>query len=126
MDSLIDMAQAEVLDQELQVSFRETVLPGQGILVEDYFTFAGKITQVMMSFPPGCNNLVLVRLLKDRVSLYPKTGFLAFDNASPVYPTYIDYYAREPLGFEVQNQDAANSHTISCTVVLRFKKPSWY
>jgi len=118
------MAQAEELTKELQISFRETVPPGQGILVEDYFAFAGKIIHVMMSFPPGCNNLVLARLLKDRSPFYPKAGFLALDNTSPVYPTYIDYYEREPLGFEVQNQDSVNPHTISCTVVLRYKKPS--
>ncbi len=116
---------------EREINFRETVQPGQGVTTTRSYTFAGKITKVMFHFPPGCaaplvGPLVDVKLEKDRRPFYPMQGFIALDDATPVYHTSISYYAREPLTLTVQNRDGVNPHTITCTVVIRFKRPSWW
>jgi intein/homing endonuclease len=74
----------------------------------------------------NCNGLVECRLLKDLDPFYPVKGFLALNNATPVYYVQAEYYANEPLTFEVLNRDSENPHTPTCTVVIRFKKPEWW
>jgi len=111
--------------KEIEINFRDTVQVRQGIRVTRSFHLPGKITQVMFHFPPGCNALVDVRLLKDERPFYPAQGYLALDNATPVHYTDADYYANEPLTVEVLNRDGINPHTPSITVVIRYKKP-WY
>jgi hypothetical protein len=110
---------------EAEMSFRETVQPGQGIRVTRSFVCAGKITQVMFHFPPGCAALVEVRLLKDEKPFYPIEGVLALDNATPVHYTDVEYREKEPLTVEILNRDAVNPHTPTVTVTIRYKKPWW-
>ena len=112
--------------EEREINFRETVQSGQGIRITESFLLAGKITQVMFHFPPGSNGLVECRLLKDLEPFYPLRGYLALNNATPVYYVDADYYTREPLTWEVLNRDSENPHTPTCTVVIRFKKPYWW
>jgi len=112
--------------QEVEINFRETVQPSAGVTVTRSFSQAGKITKVMFSFPPGTTSLCDARLEKDAKPFYPMQGFLALDGATPVYHTSIDYYAREPLTLTIRNRDGVWPHTITCTVVIRFKQPSWW
>jgi len=120
-----EVKQKEAYD-ERQINFRETVQPGQGVRTTRSFFLPGKITQVMFHFPPGCAGLVQVKLEKDKRPFYPLQGYLALDNATPVYYVEAPYYAYEPLDFTVLNTDAVNPHTVSCTVVIRFKRPPWW
>lgn len=117
--------------QEVEINFRETVQPGAGITVTRNYSQPGKITKVMFHFPPGCaaplvGPLVDVRLEKDMKPFYPLQGFIALDDATPVYHTSVEYYAREPLTLIVRNRDGVNPHTITCTAVIRFKRPGWW
>lgn len=125
------MATLKVLTEEeeyceIEINFREQVPSGQGVRVTEAYHQPGKITQIMFHFPPGCNALVECRLLKDLNPFYPVKGFLALNDATPVYYVQADYYANEPLTFEVLNRDSDNPHTPTCTVVIRFKKPVWW
>ena len=115
---------------ETEIDFRETVQPGAGVTVTKRFGFAGKITQVMFHFPPGCaapvvGPLVDVRLEKGKRFFYPRTGYIALDDATPVYQPNVDYSKYEALDFTVRNRDAINPHTVSCAVVIRYKRPEW-
>jgi hypothetical protein len=112
--------------EEKQINFRQTVLAGQGVRITQSFVLAGKITQVLFHFPPGCIGLVDMALSKNAESFYPIQGFLALDNATPVHYVEADYYANEPLTLEIRNRDGGNAHTPTCTVTIRFKKPSWW
>ena len=125
MVGLLALAEVEEFT-EIEINFREQVTPGQGIRLTESYHQAGKITQIMFHFPPGCNGLVEVRLLKDGDPFYPVKGNLALNNATPVYYVQADYYPNEPLTLEVLNRDAVNPHTPTCTVVIRFKKPEWW
>lgn len=110
---------------EREINFRETVQPGQGVRVTNSFREAGKITQIMFHFPPGSNALVEVALFKDGKAFYPLRGYVALNDATPVYYVEADYYKNEPLTVEILNKDSVNAHTITCTVVIRYKKPWW-
>ena len=128
---MVLVEEGEAQYQEIEINFRETVQPGAGITVTRSYSQPGKITKVMFHFPPGCaapiiGPLVDVRLEKDRKPFYPLQGFIALDDATPVYHTSVEYYAREPLTLTVRNRDGVNPHTITCTVVIRFKRPSWW
>jgi len=123
---MVLVEEREAQYQEVEINFRETVPIGQGLAVTRSFSQAGKITKVMFSFPPGTTSLCDARLEKDAKPFYPMQGYLALDNATPVYHTSVDYYAREPLTLTLRNRDASNPHTITCTVVIRFKQPSWW
>ena len=112
--------------EERQLNFRQTVLRGQGARITQSFFQAGKITQVMFHFPSGCAGLVDMALSKNAEPFYPLQGFLALDDATPVHYIESEYYAREPLTLEIRNRDAGNDHTPTCTVTIRFKKPSWW
>lgn len=111
---------------EVEINFRETVSAGQGIRVTESYREAGKITQVMFHFPDGCDALVQMRLLKDHHPFYPVHGYLALNDATPVYYVQANYYPNEPLTCEILNRDDGNPHTVTCTVVIRYKKPRWY
>jgi len=120
------MGQALEEYAEIEINFRQTVQPGQGIRVVQSWHIEGKITQVMFHFPPGCNGLVEMRLLKDEKPFYPVQGFLALDDATPVYYVNAEYYAKEPLTVEILNHDGFNAHTPTITVVIRYKRPWWH
>ena len=111
---------------EIQLNFRQTVLPSTGYKQTQSYFRAGKVTQLIFHFPPGCNGLVDMVLLKDEQPFYPLSGTLALDNATPVIYVDADCYAKEPFTLIVSNRDSANSHSPTCTVSIRFTKPSWF
>lgn len=119
---------AQIVGEELseaQVVFRETVQSGMGMrLTKDFFS-AGRITQILFHFPPGCSSLVEIKLFKNEQTFYPISGTLALDDATPVYYVDADYYAHEPLTVEVLNKDSQNPHTPSVAVTIRYKRPWW-
>ena len=113
--------------EEVEINFRETVTPGAGVFVTRSYSQGGHITKVMFHFPDGCNALVDMALTKDLKSYYPLNGYLALNNATPVYQNLTtSYYPNEPLRLEIRNRDSLNSHTVSCTVVIRFSTPIWW
>ena len=110
---------------EVQLNFTQIVAAGTGYIATQSYFRAGKITQIIFNFPPGCNGLVQMSLYKDGAKFYPLTGYLALDDSTPVCYVDADYYAKEPLMLEVLNTDASNPHAPTCTVTIRFTKPNW-
>lgn len=110
---------------EAELKLGKSVPAGQGTQITHAFRQEGKITQIMFHFPPGCNGLVDMCLYKDGKPFYPVNGFLALNNATPVYYVQADYYQNEPMMLEILNHDSVNAHAPTCTVVIRYKKRSW-
>lgn len=110
---------------EAELKLGTSVPAGQGRQLTQSFREPGKITQIMFHFPPGCNGLVEMRLYKDGNTFYPINGYLALNNATPVYYVQADYYRNEPMMLEILNHDAVNAHAPTCTVVVRYKKRDW-
>ena len=122
------MAEAQVEEYaEVELNFRETIQSGQGVRITHSFREEGHITRVLFHFPPGCNGLVEMRLLKDERAFFPVQGHLALDSATPERQNMnVTYYANEPMTLEVLNRDAENPHTPTCTVTIKYKRPWWY
>ena len=116
----------QLVYDEVELNFRETLASGQGLRVTQNFRAGGKVTQVMFHFPGGCNALVSMRLMKDELPFYPIRGYMALNDATPIYYANAEYYPREPLTVEMVNADEDNPHTVSCSVVIRYTRPSWW
>lgn len=110
---------------EKQLNFSQTALAGQGYLLKQSYPRAGKITEIIFHFPPGCNALVDMALFKDGRPFYPLNGYLALNDATPVCYVEAPYYINEPLELEIRNRDGGNSHSVTCTVTIRYERPNW-
>lgn len=85
----------------------------------------GKVSQIVMHFPPGCSGLVDVRLRYFQgtmpTNLFPSQDeqYIALDAATPNYSD-INFTVKhgDTVKMEVKNYDGLNSHTISSQVVI--------
>ena len=111
---------------EIQLTFKQTVTPGQGLRLTQSYFLEGTVTQVLFHFPPGSAGLVDMSLVKDERPFYPLQGYLALDNATPVFTPNVSCYAYEPFKLEIRNRDSVNAHSPTCAITIRFKKPSWW
>lgn len=91
---------------------------GSGVKISEYAPFSGYIKQVMIHFPDGCNALVDVRVGHGTKQFCPKSGFLALNNATPIFPFNEGVADREEIWVEMRNGDGVNPHNISCTVFI--------
>lgn len=100
-------------------TFRQTVPASTAVILSMRCPLNGKITELNPHFPPGCLSLVLMRFGTDRhTQCFPETGFLALDNATPVFRVNIAVEYDERLWMEIWNQDAKNEHTPSLSLVI--------
>jgi len=101
-----------------QIPFAYTLAALQGVMLTEYAPFSGYIRQVMIHFPPGCNALVEVRIGHSTKQFCPKNGYLALDDASPIFQFNEWVSDHEEIFVEMRNGDTANPHNISCTVSI--------
>jgi hypothetical protein len=100
-------------------TFRQQIAAATDVTLSMRCPLNGVITQVNPHFPSGCNALVGIKFGTDRHGqCFPDTGFLALDNASPVFAVNITVEYDERLWMEVQNGDAVNPHTPSLTLTI--------
>lgn len=101
-----------------QVAFQMALNPLQGMEWHKYAPIGGTIVSVGFHYPDGCDSIVDVQFGHGKEQVYPNDGFLALNDASPVYP------ADEPVKFEDtlwvigENGDGANPHTITVTAII--------
>jgi len=77
------------------------------------------MTSICFHFPPGCNALVDVAAGHLAKQAFPQQGFLALDNATPVFPVHEELIAGEQLWAEIRNGDAINPHTLTVIFTLQ-------
>lgn len=109
-----------------QYNFRYTVPASRYIRLTDTCEVTGRITQLLMHFPDGCNGYVLVAFgLQGRTGIKwvcPSTrdSWIALNNASPLWDMEVDGVVEgDLLWVEIYNYDAANDHTVSCVVTIK-------
>lgn len=107
-----------VAERTEQISFSQTVQPLQGVRLEEYVPFSGRMTSVMFHFPSGCDALVEVAFGHGSEQICPSTGFLALDAATPVFPVSELVTKADVLWCEMRNGDGGNPHTITVTAVI--------
>jgi hypothetical protein len=100
------------------VNFRSTVLAATGIVLATPCPLDGSIINITMHFPLGCLALVLVAFGNGGRQICPETGFIALDDATPVYPTSEPVNGGDRLWVEIRNTDGFFPHTISVNVTV--------
>lgn len=104
-------------------TFRRSVPKSTAVILAMRCPLNGRITELNFHFPPGCGGplgaLVLMRFGTDRHGqVFPETGFIALDDATPVYRVNISVEYDERLWLEIWNQDSDNPHTPSLSLTI--------
>lgn len=76
-------------------------------------------TSVCFHFPSGCNGLVDVIVGHSDKQIYPRSGYIALNDATPVFPTLESISYNEPIWVEIKNGDNMNSHTITVLLTIQ-------
>jgi len=103
--------------QTQQINFHETVQPLTGVRLEEYIPLDGIISSVSLHFPGGCNALVDVAVGHSSKQFLPIGGFIALNDATPVYPTSEKVSRQETVWCVINNTDALQ-HTVSIAVTI--------
>lgn len=113
---ILNMQKQYVLGTEV-VDLSYTVPPATLIERTDNFkelNFSGEIKQIIIVIPPGCEDLVTVRV---GVNSFDK---LAFANKEGNYNFNVSYMVKEGdrIWAEIENADSAYKHAIAVSVVV--------
>jgi len=101
-----------------QIVFDQVLQPRQAVVLEEVAHLTGIITSVCFHFPPGVVGLMEVAVGHGSRQIMPRAGFLALDDATPVFPCYEVIKRDETVWCVVQNTDNLWQHRISATVVI--------
>ena len=111
-------AQFAMPERTEQVTFQQTLAPLQGVRLVDTVPIDGKIKSVAIHYPLGCNALVDVAFGYKTRQIIPTEGFIALDNATPVFPVDEIVTRNEVAWCIMANTDAVNPHTPSLIVTI--------
>lgn len=101
-----------------QIAFEYTLVPNQGVRLEDLIPLDGTIISVGFHWPRGCNALVEITVGHGYKQFMPISGFLALNDASPVYPTHENVKREETAWCIMNNHDGSEQHHVSATVTI--------
>lgn len=101
-----------------QIQFRQTLNPLQGVRLTDSVPIDGKITSVIIHWPGGCNAAVDIAFGYQTRQIIPFEGFLALDDATPVFPVSEMVKRYETLWCVMENGDPINPHIPSVIVTI--------
>ena len=100
------------------VRFQQTVPALTGVTLADVVPVTGKVTQITVHFPNGCNALVDVAVKVKNQQILPVSGFIALNDTTTPFPASTDVKANDDLFVQVNNGDGANPHTITVVVSI--------
>ncbi len=109
------------------LTFIDTLAPLTGVLLIQKAPFTGRITEVTMQFPRGCNNLVEivfgVRRGGSYISVIPYNGledgtFIALEDAIKPFRVNIPVKLDDEVFAQLSNTDGAWPHTPSVIVEI--------
>lgn len=101
-----------------QIAFEFDLAPNQGVRLEDFIPLNGNIISVGFHWPRGCNALVDIAVGHGYKQFMPISGFLALNDASPVYPTQEKVERAETAWCIMNNYDGTEHHHVSATVTI--------
>lgn len=102
-----------------QIRFLLTIGIGATARLEDDSELTGKITEIMIHWPNGCNALVDVAVGWEQTWLTPSTPdtYLALNDATPIFKIEREGLRRDDIIWAIlRNRDGANTHSISIAV----------
>lgn len=103
----------------LGVQFRQNCAALGGYQLNEASPLTGRIVMVTFHYPPGCNALVDVQFLNYTQLIYPSSGFLALDSATPQFPLDEPVKKNDQLIVVMNNHDAVNAHQITVVVSIQ-------
>jgi len=101
-----------------QISFRQALAPLQGIRLQEVVPINGVVTSISLHFPLGCAALVDIAIGYQTRQILPIEGFVALDNATPVYPIRERVKKDELFWCVMNNADALNPHTPAVAITI--------
>ena len=125
----VQLAQNRLLEKEgiptmavvtREVVLRETVQPLKGTKAAKPSPLTGRITQLVLHFPDGCNALVDVAIGHKDTWVCPNEidTFIALNDATPVLTVDEPIEKAEEMWMIVRNADGGNAHAISVTFTI--------
>lgn len=78
----------------------------------------GRITQILLHFPAGCNALVRTKVLHNGLSILPTDDWIALDDTTPIYPMNWPVNITDYLDVVIENTDAVFAHTLTITITI--------
>lgn len=108
----------QMIGRTEEIVFQQLVLGGVGVRLVQPTPFHGYIVKILRHWPVGANALVDVACGYGNMRLLPASGFVALDDATPVFDGLrCEVQDGELLWVEIENHDAL-AHTISVTFTL--------
>jgi len=103
-----------------EIVLRETVQPLTGTRVVKSSPLTGRITQLVLHFPNGCNALVDVAIGHKDTWVCPNEidTFIALNDATPVLTIDEPIEKGEEMWMVIRNTDGVNAHAISVTFTI--------
>jgi hypothetical protein len=86
--------------------------------LQDVVPFKGKITQITVHFPNGCNALVQVAVSWKGNQILPISGFIALNDTTPQFSANTPVQNDDLLTVQINNGDAGNAHTITVIISI--------
>lgn len=109
---------ATVEEQEKGVTLAPAGHEGSKVKVSEVIELYGKIKEITIHMPGGCNGLVGVAIWKGTKRIVPREGYIALDNVTQTFYTDIAVSEGEELTLEAFNLDRLNPHFINVTVTI--------
>ncbi len=112
------MARTVVVSRIEHLTFEFNCPALVGVQLVDQAPFDGLIKSIQINYPLGCNNLVLVAVLRNNYRIMPQYGFIRLNNVNATY--WLNQWVKNNDNMQViiQNTDAVNPHLITVDVHL--------
>lgn len=105
--------------EEINFRWPVPVPPLTAVRVRSSMSYSCYITKVTRHWPPGCMALVDMGIGVGSSSIFPNSGFLALDDATPVFEGLAIYVpADTEIWMAIQNADAVFTHSPQATVTV--------
>jgi len=105
------------MEREL-INYRQILLPTQSAKITEQPENNGKIKQVEIHWPDGCNSLVQVAVYQQSIRFLPREGYLAMNDTTRMYEFNRTVKQTDELMVEILNGDGAWPHTITATILI--------
>ncbi len=101
-----------------QVVLSQTLQPLQGLKLEDDVPIDGEMVSVVPHFPEGCKALVNIAFGHGLEQICPSEGFIALNDATPVFQVSELVKKGDVLWAIMENSDGENPHTVSVIATM--------
>ena len=102
------------------VNFRYTMPINSYVQLRARSPLTGLVTHLLIHYPAGCLSLVDIRVSVRAQQIYPNVGWVALDDATPLFrfSKGQPIERRDALDVEIQNRDTINPHTVTIILTL--------